>query len=623
VSGVKAFELSLPPVLSAPETINPGSVPRLTTPSKILVRGDALNIYTDQQFKPGEKFVLTDSKGQQFTVKPVCLSANQAVITVPEACVLGELTVREEVWNQPTGKFDVSRAHVNMIDIKLTSPNTNLRPGQGSFVLAIISGVWEDHFAYSVDLRNLNPKTVTMEGGNLQRVNVDSALENYDFPGRYVQIRRNITGNAVGSFSVSATLHEDYNTSNDPFRPQLNVLNTPESFNAWADALKKDLTQYKTLVTDYYILWPPTTQDFSVIKTNIQRAIDYMPVCTSPEQLDESKAMAYSLMQPLNVPKGAANTWLSGFEAFKSSIASFSGREELSRLFNTAIARNGLDFMEKVALRNNDQPMIQEITNARKGLDIADENTDANMTSPLYGQLRSLISQADKKIATDAVSSIWNYSAMLFSTYCFNKRTKDGIDPVTSMIGYLDPGKKILKVKPAYQQQVLSSLNAVPAGGGYYRVNTISEARTPVTYNVQLIPFVFANTFDSDWWAKHLIEEVLRKDTSRGDIIDTTRKSDGTWYVFYENAKCVLNSYSKAEDRTSDCVKETEWDVNEKKINEPGRYERTTFYPTGSCIKGTGFCTEVYVVSSTTQVFMDANCTRRIRSWDFKHFSCL
>ncbi len=73
-------------------------------------------------------------------------------------------------------------------------------------------------------------------GGNRATVNVpfpsftDGVLQgefsidirNPDPPTNF-QIRRNITGNAVGSFSVSANLHEDYSTSNDPFRPQLNI----------------------------------------------------------------------------------------------------------------------------------------------------------------------------------------------------------------------------------------------------------------------------------------------------------------------------------------------------------------------------------------------------------------
>ncbi len=330
VSSVKILDLSLPPVLPTPArmVLQPDRTPLLTTPSNVLVKGDALNVYTDQQFSPGEKFILKDSRGQQFTVKPICLSSNQAVINVPATAVPGELTVTEEVWNQPISGYNLSSVKINLIDISLSSPNTNLRPGQGSYVLATISGLlWEDHFAYSVDLRNLNPNTVTMEGGNLQRVytanqstgkksGTETISDSFSF-----QLRRNITGNAAGSFSVSATLHEDYNTSNDPFRPQINVLKTPEDFNAWANALKKDLKEYEAVQKNDPSYDDPLQKDMVVatVKTNTQRAIDNMPVCTSPEQVDECKAVAYSLITPMNVPKEVTTMWLSGVEAYKAA----------------------------------------------------------------------------------------------------------------------------------------------------------------------------------------------------------------------------------------------------------------------------------------------------------------
>ena len=254
-SGAKVAEVSLPPVLSSPAPMGgwgSNAGPVLSTPSNILVKGDALNVYTDQQFSPGEKFVLTDSKGQQFTLNPICLSSEQAVMNVPNEATPGNYSVSRQVGNQPASGAGVTS--FNLIDINLTSPNTNLRPGQGSFVLATVG--WGDSRdqttfdiwgVFSVDLRNLNPNTVTMEGGNLQRININQfskKLMEGEAARIEFQLTRTITGVKPGSFSVSATLHEDYSTSNDPFRPQLNVLQTPEDFNAWANAIKKDLKAY-------------------------------------------------------------------------------------------------------------------------------------------------------------------------------------------------------------------------------------------------------------------------------------------------------------------------------------------------------------------------------------------
>ena len=365
VSGVKAFELSLPPVLPAPAKMvwQPDRTPLLTTPSNVLVKGDALNIYTDQQFSTGQKFILTDSKGQQFTVKPVCLSSNQAVINVPENVIPGEITVREEVWNQPISGYSIDKAmktdntgkvKFNLIGIDLTSPNTNLRNGQTSSVTLSIktkenlSGLDSNEFmVFRVDVRNLTPGVVDMAGGNLQAISFPLS-ENRQNPAAW-QLSRTITGIKPGNFSVSATLHEDYNTSNDPFRPQLNVLKTPEDFNAWANALKKDLNQYKPLLTDDDIFWPPTTQDYSVIKTNAQRAIDHMPVCTSPEQLDESKAVAYSLIRPINIPKHGADFWLSGFEAWKAASKAIPATlSNNPQLIDWQVIKNGLAYISRM-----------------------------------------------------------------------------------------------------------------------------------------------------------------------------------------------------------------------------------------------------------------------------------
>lgn len=410
-SGVKVAEVSLPPVLSAPTTVvwQPDRTPLLTTPSNIVVKGDALNVYTDQQFSPGEKFVLTDAKGQQFTLKPICLSSQQAVMNVPNEVTPGNCSVSRQVGNQPASSAGV--ANFNLIDISLSSPNTSLRPGELSNVQVVVNtgpikpmwsyrpdyvdpGQPEQIIIYPcIDLRNLNPNTVTMEGGNLQRIYVNQYPDtkgNKEPATGVFQIRRNITGITPGPFSVSATLHEDYNTSNDPFRPQLNVLKTPEDFNAWANVLKKDLNQYGVSYDD---------QTGNYIRTHTQRAIDNMPVCTSPEQLNESKAVVYSLIQPLNVPKGAATMWLSGVEAYKAAIkdipATISGNPQL---INWDIIENGLYYFKQMGnklgydLRNQSDDAIRLIKQ------IQDEGQANEKLEKLNSALESLNVQANKAI---------------------------------------------------------------------------------------------------------------------------------------------------------------------------------------------------------------------------------
>ncbi len=353
VSGSKIAEVSLPPVLSKPAMLNSGNVPHLTTPSNVLVKGDALNVYTDQQFSPGEKFVLTDAMGQQHTLKPICLSSQQAVMQVPEGVVPGNCTIREEVANQPLNSNNISSADFKMIDIDLSSPNTNLRSGQTSSVTVVChqssgSGIAANEREMflstqkklTIDLRNLEPNTVSMAGGNLQRIYFPVSDNQQDASAW--QVTRTITGIKPGAFSVSATLHEDYSTSNDPFRPQLNVLKTPEDFNAWANALKKDIMAYADKLSN--------EEMGQVVKTNAQRAIDNIPVCTSQEQLDESKAVAYSLIRPLNVSKGVANNWLSNYEAFKTASKIINDNVTGNPgLIDFDVIKNGLAYISRLA----------------------------------------------------------------------------------------------------------------------------------------------------------------------------------------------------------------------------------------------------------------------------------
>lgn len=625
--GTEIGEVSLPPVIITPHIVNPQEPDQLSIPSNVMIKGDLLNVYTNKAFTPGEKFVVTDAKGQQFTVKPVCLSSNQAVINVPAEAVPGELTIREEVWNQPISKFDISNAKVNMININLTSPNTNLRPGQESFVKVTIDPHPDNPdppYYVSIDLRNLNPNTVTMEGGNLQRVNLPGyskvvgnvgaeLFEN----GNWV-IKRNITGNAVGTFSVSATLHEDYNTSNDPFRPQLNVLNTPEDFNAWANALKKDLKEYASL----YQADAGQALNSDVIVFNVQRAIDNMPVCTSPEQLDECKAVAYSLLQPLYVPKGAANTWISSYETFKTSLKSLErGLAEKTNLTDWDIVNNGMDFMERISYRSNEQSMTQDVTNTRHLVKSIKETgeTKENLTQ-LNQALSSLSSQTDQKLTSVSETNKilgWSLSDMGFSTYCFDKRTKDGIDPVKSMIGCLDPDKKILRVKPEYQQQVLNSLNAVPVGDGGYKINTMSASLTSVTYNIQVAPMIRADFFGIERWKNYPVE----KETNAATILTATKDETGTTHVFFKDAKC--NTGITESGRTADCAEQQEWDEKEQKFKPTGKYTTIKETRSGRCRKGTDFCTEVYIITKVINTYLDAKCTRLIKVETKSGFSCL
>ena len=628
VSGTKVAELSLPPVLSAPaiEVWRSDRTPLLTTPSNVLVKGDVLNVYTNQQFKPGEKFILTNSKGQQFILKPICLSSQQAVLNVPEEAGAGNYTVRQEGVDQPLLGNNTENTGFKLIDFSLSSPNTNLRNGQTSSVTLAIDtkdpGETDSNefLVFTVDVKNLTPAVVDMAGGNVQVINFPLNNDRQNLSAW--QMTRTITGIKPGNFSVSATLHEDYNTLNDPFRPQLNVLKTPEDFNAWANALKKDLTEYAAIQNN--------DEMGKVIRTNTQRAIDNLPVCASPDQLDESKAVAYSLLRSVNVPKGAANTWLSGYEAFKTTLASAaSGLTDKSNLADLDIIRNGVDFMERLSYRSKDLSMTQDVINARELINTFETGETKENLNQLNQALHSLSSRADKKIMTaTTVNKIWKLSDVLFSTYCMNKRSKDGIDPVKSMIGYLDPVKKILHVKPEYQQQVLNSLKAISLGNGSYKISTVTATLKPVTYSILFAPLILANIEDS--WINELDMWRKSSDTSKGTYGGGYRDSNGTWYIFFINAKCETSRYygyhyNYSPANTSACKPLMEIYSRENKYEgrHLGLYYQRIRRELATCIKGTGFCTEVLKEIGVFNTYSDNNCTMLKEVSRQYGFSCL
>ena len=86
-----------------------------------------------------------------------------------------------------------------------------------------------------------------------------------------------------------------------------------------------------------------------VVRANTQRAIDNMPVSTNPEQLDESKAVAYSLIRPLNIPKDVTSFWPGGLEAYKAASKAIpsvlSGNQQL---IDYEVIKKGLAYADKM-----------------------------------------------------------------------------------------------------------------------------------------------------------------------------------------------------------------------------------------------------------------------------------
>ena len=620
VTGAKIAEVSLPPVLSKPAILNSSNVPHLTTPSNVLVKGDALNVYTDQQFSSGEKFVLTDSKGQQFTLAPICLSLQQAVMKVPEGVVPGNCTIREEVTNQPLFGNNISSADFKMIDIDLSSPNTNLRSGQTSSVTVVchqsndagIAANVRELFlntpqVLTIDLRNLEPNTVSMTGGNFQRINFP--LSNNQQDAAPLQVTRTITGIKPGSFSVSATLHEDYNTSNDPFRPQLNVLKTPEDFNAWTNALKKDLKEYAGM-HDNDLLG-------KVVKTNAQRAIDNMPVCTSPEQLDECKAVAYSLVQPLHIPKGAAISWLSSYEALKALVNNLAGN---SILTDFDVLKNGIEFINRVTQNNKETAMQSECGHVQELLDQVQTTgeTKENLQE-LKDKIKRLTVRADIIIqADDHLSLKTGMKDLKLASYQLPSLASPGrVHPYNDLIGFLDPVKKTLFVLPEYSSKVLSMINAEPLANGQYHIISMTANRKPIAYDISVVAASQFLLFDeAGKKPDDTKKDKVKPEPAKEEVLEWTGfEHGGINYCFYKGAICVNETGPKKDD---DCVLMLGFKVDDPNAS----YIKTEYMTRGRCKKGIGFCLEMYKVISISYSYYDKNCTNLVKVKGHKGYTC-
>ncbi len=631
-SGAKLGEVSLPPVLSPPAIIS-GNAPRLSTPSTILIKGDALNVYTNQQFSPGEKFVVVDSKGQTLTLKPICLSSQQAVIGLPDNIAPGELTVREEVWNQAVTSYDLSNAKLNLVDLNISSPKTNLKPGERSeVILAIVTndkGEWvspdlEDILntpLMRIDLRNLDPQTVTMQAGNLQRVSPSQQIS----PGVF-QIRRDITASTVGDFSVSATLHVNYAISNDPFQPQMNVLQSAADFNNWAEALKKDLKQFTMGSSN--ITEDPMFDE--MIKANAQRAIDNLPVCTDPNNLNECKAVASTLLRPLNIPKGAAISWLSSYEAYKAATKSLDNNllkwepaefdATKAELIDYDVVKNGVEFINRTGAQLKDPSLQTQCSDVQQLIDNIQTGTETKENlQELRNKLNALMTKADMKIKTDEEIIIkTGMKDLVMSSLQLPSLAPPGrVHPYNDLIAIFDPFRKTLFYQQDYRTQVFEKMQPRLRSDGKYDVTVMSINRKPIQMAIDIVTA-----------PPNVLFDVAKKDSTKkydkygfestGELImekwDTT---SSTWYRFYKNAKC------KRWKEPSDGVCSPDFIIDSTgKVVETGKFHKTATTGESHCYKGTEFCTEMYIVAIIEYLYDDANCKRLIKVKTYGGWSC-
>src|SRR6185369_10145877 len=188
-----------------------------------------------------DEFIIRDSKGNDFRLRPKAQSPTTTVLQIPNGVEPGNLTL----YRYSNGKYS-DRVNFHYYDLELSSPNTNLKSGEESYVQVGLMSLPDDGwierplpFPFRIDFRNLNPNTELVEGGNEQMLVFPNGSETHQ-TGSWMT-RKSIKGVVPGVFSVNATLILDNQNFNDAFIPQEKALHTPQDFNNWISALKKDL----------------------------------------------------------------------------------------------------------------------------------------------------------------------------------------------------------------------------------------------------------------------------------------------------------------------------------------------------------------------------------------------
>jgi hypothetical protein len=172
-------------------------------------------------------------------------------------------------------------------------------------------------------------------------------------------IRQGVTGVTPGVYDITASLILPSYTFGDVFHQQKSALKTPEDYNAWADALKKDLKAYADKQGNDDV--------GKAARDNAERAIGNIPKCNDKSKLDECKAFADAFLRPVNVPKGAATMWVCGYEAYKAAIKAITGTlGGKPELIDWEVIKNGLEVICNMGEQLKDKELQNGANHAKK-----------------------------------------------------------------------------------------------------------------------------------------------------------------------------------------------------------------------------------------------------------------
>jgi hypothetical protein len=280
-------------------------------------------------------------------IHPFCSSSRQTVMTIP-AGTKGKtnVTAKDRVGNI------VYTEEIYVVSIHATIDKQNLQKGEMTDMFVSLDGIQGCPYPLSMTIVNHSPQTITLERG---------AHQTYPYnPGNNMPltVKQAVTGVIPGQYDIMASLILPSIAYGDVFDLQKSSLKSTEDYNAWVEALKKDLK--------FFMAKQGNDEVGKAAKASAQRAIDNISTCDDKNKLDKCKAFAVAYLRPLKIPATTATLWLSGFEAYKAAvkaiIATINGKAEP---IDWEQISNGIEFIRNRGEILNDKSLQDGANNAK------------------------------------------------------------------------------------------------------------------------------------------------------------------------------------------------------------------------------------------------------------------